>query len=266
MQPVSQSLQLEVQLDQAPGRSRRLPQITCAESCRKVFTDPSNLQRHNPLLSTSRARCHACPECGKTFATSSGLKQHTHIHSSVKPFRCEVCLKAYTPVPRTSAATSVCTRPVVSKSSARSAGTAFFDRHVSLQTQALLRGDPRRPKHPTRRRIPSIPTPATTAHNCCNPSNWVRNSLPSHFAPQLCLRSSPTPVSHSVSAGPSRRPICPRARSRAPPAVSPSDPVAGNGIEEDVRREADRVIQFRQQQKRILRLATGGWRGSCRCC
>lgn len=42
------------------------------------------------------ARSHACPECGKTFATSSGLKQHTHIHSSVKPFQCEVCLKAYT--------------------------------------------------------------------------------------------------------------------------------------------------------------------------
>ena len=42
------------------------------------------------------ARCHACPDCGKTFATSSGLKQHQHIHSSVKPFQCEVCLKAYT--------------------------------------------------------------------------------------------------------------------------------------------------------------------------
>lgn len=42
------------------------------------------------------ARSHACPECGKTFATSSGLKQHTHIHSSVKPFQCEVCYKAYT--------------------------------------------------------------------------------------------------------------------------------------------------------------------------
>lgn len=42
------------------------------------------------------ARSHACLECGKTFATSSGLKQHTHIHSSVKPFQCEVCYKAYT--------------------------------------------------------------------------------------------------------------------------------------------------------------------------
>jgi len=32
----------------------------------------------------------------QAFATSSGLKQHQHIHSSVKPFQCEVCLKAYT--------------------------------------------------------------------------------------------------------------------------------------------------------------------------
>ncbi|ESO12050.1 hypothetical protein HELRODRAFT_63800, partial [Helobdella robusta] len=37
-----------------------------------------------------------CFECGKSFTTSSGLKQHQHIHSSVKPFKCEVCFKAYT--------------------------------------------------------------------------------------------------------------------------------------------------------------------------
>ena len=41
-------------------------------------------------------RQHQCSGCGKAFATSSGLKQHQHIHSSVKPFRCDVCHKAYT--------------------------------------------------------------------------------------------------------------------------------------------------------------------------
>ncbi|XP_069118144.1 histone-lysine N-methyltransferase MECOM-like [Argopecten irradians] len=65
------------------------------ENCDKIFTDPSNLQRHIRAQHVG-ARCHACTECGKTFATSSGLKQHQHIHSSVKPFQCEVCLKAYT--------------------------------------------------------------------------------------------------------------------------------------------------------------------------
>ncbi|XP_077079855.1 histone-lysine N-methyltransferase PRDM16 isoform X7 [Siphateles boraxobius] len=54
----------------------------------KVFTDPSNLQRHIRSQHVG-ARAHTCPECGKTFATSSGLKQHKHIHSSVKPFICK---------------------------------------------------------------------------------------------------------------------------------------------------------------------------------
>lgn len=39
---------------------------------------------------------NTCAECGKQFSTSSGLKQHMHIHSSVKPFTCEICYKAYT--------------------------------------------------------------------------------------------------------------------------------------------------------------------------
>ncbi|XP_059477429.1 histone-lysine N-methyltransferase PRDM16-like isoform X2 [Neocloeon triangulifer] len=73
------------------GEQRKYP----CENCPKVFSDPSNLQRHIRAHHVG-ARSHACHECGKTFATSSGLKQHTHIHSSVKPFQCEVCLKAYT--------------------------------------------------------------------------------------------------------------------------------------------------------------------------
>uniref|UniRef100_A0A336LKQ1 CSON011437 protein n=1 Tax=Culicoides sonorensis TaxID=179676 RepID=A0A336LKQ1_CULSO len=77
----------------AHGEVRKYP----CENCKKVseFSDPSNLQRHIRTHHVG-ARSHACPECGKTFATSSGLKQHTHIHSSVKPFQCEVCYKAYT--------------------------------------------------------------------------------------------------------------------------------------------------------------------------
>ncbi|KFQ03837.1 PR domain zinc finger protein 16, partial [Haliaeetus albicilla] len=64
----------------------------------QVFTDPSNLQRHIRSQHVG-ARAHACPDCGKTFATSSGLKQHKHIHSTVKPFICEVCHKSYTQFP-----------------------------------------------------------------------------------------------------------------------------------------------------------------------
>ncbi|CAF3924316.1 unnamed protein product, partial [Rotaria sp. Silwood2] len=39
---------------------------------------------------------YSCSQCGKSFTTLSGLKQHMHIHSSIKPFQCEVCLKSYT--------------------------------------------------------------------------------------------------------------------------------------------------------------------------
>ncbi|XP_068242407.1 transcription factor hamlet-like isoform X1 [Palaemon carinicauda] len=73
------------------GEYKRYP----CENCPRVFTDSMTLQKHIRNQHAG-ARCHACPECGKTFATSSGLKQHTHIHSSVKPFQCEVCFKAYT--------------------------------------------------------------------------------------------------------------------------------------------------------------------------
>ena len=62
----------------------------CLRGCfpQQVFTDPSNLQRHIRSQHVG-ARAHACSDCGKTFATSSGLKQHKHIHSSVKPFMCK---------------------------------------------------------------------------------------------------------------------------------------------------------------------------------
>jgi hypothetical protein len=35
-------------------------------------------------------RLYSCSDCGKSFQTSSGLKQHRNIHSSVKPWKCEV--------------------------------------------------------------------------------------------------------------------------------------------------------------------------------
>ena len=35
-------------------------------------------------------RLYTCEDCGKGFQTSSGLKQHRNIHSSIKPWKCEV--------------------------------------------------------------------------------------------------------------------------------------------------------------------------------
>lgn len=44
----------------------------------------------NSSGSESESRMNACPKCCKTFASSSGLKQHMHIHGSVKPYKCDV--------------------------------------------------------------------------------------------------------------------------------------------------------------------------------
>nr|XP_013189761.1 unnamed protein product [Amyelois transitella] len=103
---------LDRHLIQAHGQT---PGAFHCELCNRAYSSRALLLRHRALAHTDirkypcencpkrhiraqhvGARSHACPECGKTFATSSGLKQHTHIHSSVKPFQCKVCFKAYT--------------------------------------------------------------------------------------------------------------------------------------------------------------------------
>ncbi len=55
-----------------------------------------NKKQINSSGSESEYRSFACSSCGKTFASSSGLKQHMHIHGSIKPYKCEICSKAYT--------------------------------------------------------------------------------------------------------------------------------------------------------------------------
>ena len=55
----------------------------------------------NPASSSgseSESRGHACNSCGKTFASSSGLKQHMHIHGSIKPYKCDVRLSVHFPL------------------------------------------------------------------------------------------------------------------------------------------------------------------------
>lgn len=61
-----------------------------------VTKKTSNHNNANSSGSESEYRSFACPSCGKTFASSSGLKQHMHIHGSIKPYKCEICSKAYT--------------------------------------------------------------------------------------------------------------------------------------------------------------------------
>jgi uncharacterized Zn-finger protein len=52
-------------------------------------TNPSNVSNSSEA-SECENRLYSCNDCGKGFQTSSGLKQHRNIHSSIKPWKCEV--------------------------------------------------------------------------------------------------------------------------------------------------------------------------------
>ncbi|CAF0993053.1 unnamed protein product [Didymodactylos carnosus] len=64
------------------------------------FAHHHNNGNENHISNSSGSECenrlYSCNDCGKSFQTSSGLKQHRNIHSSVKPWKCEFCPKSYT--------------------------------------------------------------------------------------------------------------------------------------------------------------------------
>ncbi|CAF4638241.1 unnamed protein product [Rotaria sp. Silwood1] len=70
-------------------------EVTKTTSCDKNKVD-NHIENSDSELETQNHHQYSCSQCGKSFTTLSGLKQHRHIHSSIKPFQCEVCLKSYT--------------------------------------------------------------------------------------------------------------------------------------------------------------------------
>ncbi|KAK6734300.1 hypothetical protein RB195_017839 [Necator americanus] len=65
----------------------------------EVVATPNESREHGELEPgqlTPEGQAHKCSLCPKSFSSASGLKQHSHIHCSSKPFRCHICNKAYT--------------------------------------------------------------------------------------------------------------------------------------------------------------------------
>ena len=60
----------------------------------RMFDRTDMIINNTPTNSSETSECenrlYTCEDCGKSFQTSSGLKQHRNIHSSVKPWKCEV--------------------------------------------------------------------------------------------------------------------------------------------------------------------------------
>ncbi|KJH44326.1 zinc finger, C2H2 type [Dictyocaulus viviparus] len=63
--------------------------VTCQEAREHGELEPGQLVPEG-------GQAHKCQLCPKSFSSASGLKQHSHIHCSSKPFRCHICNKAYT--------------------------------------------------------------------------------------------------------------------------------------------------------------------------
>ncbi|XP_047430539.1 zinc finger protein 91-like [Mugil cephalus] len=85
----SESLTEEVkqQLDLSRSNEEESPIQSLTED-RASVSHPST---ENPSIKSK----HTCPECGKTFSSSSNLKSHLIAHSSVQSFKCTQCDKSY---------------------------------------------------------------------------------------------------------------------------------------------------------------------------
>ncbi|GAB0096618.1 zinc finger protein 732-like isoform X1 [Sergentomyia squamirostris] len=67
--------------------------------CEKRFSKMPKMQAHVRAVHI-KEKPFICEECGKTFATNDGLKEHRIIHSDETPFQCSLCPKRFKNMPR----------------------------------------------------------------------------------------------------------------------------------------------------------------------
>ncbi|GAB0097367.1 hypothetical protein DMENIID0001_130040 [Sergentomyia squamirostris] len=68
--------------------------VHVCETCGKAFRSVPTLRNHTRIH--TGVRPYDCPECGKTFTTSSHLSSHRRTHRTEKPFKCEECQLMFT--------------------------------------------------------------------------------------------------------------------------------------------------------------------------
>ena len=61
----------------------------------QAFHSKADLQLHTQIH-LREPKPYKCATCGKAFANSSYLSQHTRIHLGIKPYRCEICQRKFT--------------------------------------------------------------------------------------------------------------------------------------------------------------------------
>nr|DBA15571.1 TPA: hypothetical protein GDO54_004764 [Pyxicephalus adspersus] len=79
------------------GLSYPTPPIYNCPDCNRSFSSSSNLAKHQ-LLCRGR-KPHVCSGCGKCFASASYLVIHERIHTGERPFSCSHCGKSFSRKP-----------------------------------------------------------------------------------------------------------------------------------------------------------------------
>ncbi|XP_068111781.1 gastrula zinc finger protein XlCGF53.1-like [Hyperolius riggenbachi] len=79
------------------GLSYTVPQMYNCPECKRTFSSSSNLVKHQVMCRGRKP--HVCSGCGKCFASASYLVIHERIHTGERPFSCTHCGKSFSRKP-----------------------------------------------------------------------------------------------------------------------------------------------------------------------